>query len=93
MKGLLVRHNTGFRIAEGGLSDSNFIEANHIRNGGICQVGDSSKVRRNDGVFVTGAYGVSTTTADVRSITVNHGCNATPNVVVLTGRNAETADT
>lgn len=92
VRGLLIRNNTGFSIAEGSISDSNLIEANLIRNGGISKVGASTKVRRNDGVYITENQGVAKIASGGTSITVNHGLNTTPVVVMLTGRGPETAD-
>ncbi|MDQ1084181.1 MULTISPECIES: hypothetical protein [Microbacterium] len=92
VRGLVIRNNTGFSIAEGTGSDSNLIEGNLIRNGGISKAGANTKIRRNDGVYVTENYGVATIASGGTSITVNHGMNATPTVINLTGRHAETAD-
>ena len=92
VRGMLIRNNTGFSVAEGTGSDSNLIEGNLIRNGGVSKVGASTKVRRNDGVYVTENQGVATIASGGTSITVNHGLNVTPVVVMLTGRGPETAD-
>lgn len=91
MCGLLIRNNTGLSIVEGSISDSNVIEANYIRNGGVSKVGASTKVRRNDGVYVMENQGVATIASGGTSITINHGLNTTPPVIMLTGKSTETA--
>lgn len=92
VRDLVIRNNTGFSISEGSLSDSNVVENNLIRNGGVSKVGANTKVRRNTGVYVTENAGVATIALGGTSITFNHGLNVAPTAVILTGKSVETAD-
>jgi hypothetical protein len=90
--GCIIKNTTGYGIAEGGSSDNNEIKNNTlISTSGINKVGASTKIRNNTG-YITEARGTATITSGSTSITVNHGLNGVPSVVIATGQHSEVKD-